>query len=141
VQEQFAEKFPETPVNDRNVVRRRIEEFREIGSVSGAERVGRQSKLNDKNLVDISDSAAESIKINAQVGARGRYRAYNSAISGPRNIETLPIQSTDLQKVLANKINRVQTCMDARSHHFQHSAQRLSKRTVDYNTKGNKCKP
>jgi len=26
----------------------------------------------------------------------------------------------DLQKVFANKIKRVQACMDARGHHFQH---------------------
>jgi hypothetical protein len=28
--------------------------------------------------------------------------------------------NADLQKVLANKIKRVQTCLDARGHHFQH---------------------
>jgi hypothetical protein len=33
VQEQFTEKFPETPVPYRNVVRRLIEKFREKGSV------------------------------------------------------------------------------------------------------------
>jgi hypothetical protein len=36
VQEQFAEKFPETPVPHRNAVRRLIEKFRETGSVLGA---------------------------------------------------------------------------------------------------------
>jgi hypothetical protein len=30
------------------------------------------------------------------------------------------ISQADLQKVFANKINRVQTCRDARGHHFQH---------------------
>jgi hypothetical protein len=33
VQEQFAEKFPETPVPHRNAVRRLIEKFHETGSV------------------------------------------------------------------------------------------------------------
>jgi transposase len=48
VQEQFAEKFPETPVLHRNAVRRLTEKFRETGSVLDAERSGRTSKLNDK---------------------------------------------------------------------------------------------
>jgi transposase len=56
VQEQFAEKFSETPVPHRNAVRRRFEKFRETGSVLDAERSGRSSKLNDKKLMDISDS-------------------------------------------------------------------------------------
>jgi transposase len=47
VQEQFAEKFPETPVPHRIAVRRLIEKFRETGSVLDAERSGRPSKLND----------------------------------------------------------------------------------------------
>jgi hypothetical protein len=37
VQEQFAEKFPETPVPHRSAVRRLIEKFRETGSVLDAE--------------------------------------------------------------------------------------------------------
>jgi hypothetical protein len=37
VQEQFAEKFSETPVPHRNAVRRLIEKFRETGSVLDAE--------------------------------------------------------------------------------------------------------
>jgi hypothetical protein len=39
------------------------------------------------------------------------------------------ISQTDLQKLFANKIKRVQACIDARGHHFQHlsiSAQPLS---------------
>jgi transposase len=51
VQEKFAEKFPETPVPNRNAVRRLIEKFRETGSVFDAERSERPSKLNDKKLV------------------------------------------------------------------------------------------
>jgi hypothetical protein len=30
------------------------------------------------------------------------------------------ISQTDLQKVFANEIKRVQACIDARGHHFQH---------------------
>jgi transposase len=54
VQEQFAEKFPETDVSHRSAVRRIIEKFRETGSVLDTERSGRPSKLNDKKLTDIS---------------------------------------------------------------------------------------
>jgi transposase len=78
VQEQCAQKFPETPVPHRNAVRRLIEKFHETVSVLDAERSGRPSKLNDKKLMDISDYAAESIKIIAQVGARETYQARNS---------------------------------------------------------------
>jgi transposase len=60
VQEQFAEKFPETPVPHRNAFRRLIEKFRETGSVLDAERIGRPSKLNDKKLMDFSDSMLRS---------------------------------------------------------------------------------
>jgi transposase len=56
VQEQFAEKFPETTVLYRNAVRRLIEKFRETFSVLDAERSARPSKLNDKKLTDIFDS-------------------------------------------------------------------------------------
>jgi hypothetical protein len=51
--------------------------------------------------MDISDYAAESIKIIAQAGTRD-------------------FPSSDLQKVFANKIKRVQSCIDALGHHFQH---------------------
>jgi hypothetical protein len=56
VQEQFVDKFSETPVPYRNAVRRLIEKFHETGSVLDAERSGRPSELNDKKLMDISDS-------------------------------------------------------------------------------------
>jgi hypothetical protein len=45
VQGQFAEKFLETPVTHRNAVHRLIEIFRETGSMLGAERSARPSKL------------------------------------------------------------------------------------------------
>jgi hypothetical protein len=41
VREQFAEKFPETPVSQRNAVHRLIEKFHEPGSVLDCERSGR----------------------------------------------------------------------------------------------------
>jgi hypothetical protein len=44
VQEQFVEKFPETPVPHRNAVRRLIQKLRETGSVLNAERNGRPFK-------------------------------------------------------------------------------------------------
>jgi transposase len=56
LQEQLAEKFPQTPVPYRNAVHRLIEKFRESGSLLVAERSGRPSKLNDKKVMDISDS-------------------------------------------------------------------------------------
>jgi transposase len=56
VQEQSAEKLPETPVPHRNAVHRLIEKFRETGSVLDAEQCGRPSKPNNKKLMDISDS-------------------------------------------------------------------------------------
>jgi hypothetical protein len=40
VQDQFAEKLPETPVLHRNAFRRLIEKFREAGLVLDAERNG-----------------------------------------------------------------------------------------------------
>jgi hypothetical protein len=52
VQEQFPEKFPETPVPRRNADCRLFEKFREI---LDAERSGRPSNLNDKKFMDISD--------------------------------------------------------------------------------------
>jgi predicted amidohydrolase len=54
VQEQFAEKFPETPVPRRNAVRRLIEKCRETGSMLDAERSGRPSKLNDKKRIKLN---------------------------------------------------------------------------------------
>jgi transposase len=60
VQEQFAEKFPETPVHHPNTVRSCVENFSEKGSVLDAERSGRPSKLNDKKFMDIYNSKLPS---------------------------------------------------------------------------------
>jgi hypothetical protein len=60
VQQQFAEKFPQTPIPHRNAFRKLIEQFRETGSVLDGERSGRQFKVNDKKLMYISDSLLRS---------------------------------------------------------------------------------
>jgi transposase len=78
-QEQFAEKFPETPVPHRNAVRRLTEKFRETGSVLEAERCGRPSKLNDKKLKDISDSVLRSPSKSLRKLTQEKYRACSSA--------------------------------------------------------------
>jgi hypothetical protein len=67
------------PVPHRIAVRRLTEKFHETGSVLDAERSGRPSKFNNKKLMDISNSAVESIKIIAQVGMRERYRSCDTA--------------------------------------------------------------
>jgi hypothetical protein len=54
MQEQFAEKLPETPVPHRNAFRR-LKKFRDTDSVLDAE-VTDHLKFNDKKLIDISDS-------------------------------------------------------------------------------------
>jgi transposase len=60
VQEQFAEKFPDTSVPHRNAFRRLVQKFRETGLLLDAERSERPSKLDDKKLMDISDSMLQS---------------------------------------------------------------------------------
>jgi hypothetical protein len=116
VQEQFAEKFPQTPVPHRSAVRRLIEKFRGTGSVLDAERSGRPSKLNDKKLMDISDSMLRSPSKSLRKLAQEKNIGLATAITAyVRNIS-----QADLQKVSANKIKRVQACIDARGHHFQH---------------------
>jgi transposase len=88
VPEQFAEKFPETPVTHRNVICRFIEKFRETGSVLDAERGGRLSKLNDKKLMVI---------LTVCCGAHPNHCAsWHSEFP-----------KADLQIVFANKIKRV----------------------------------
>jgi transposase len=107
VQEQFAEKFPETPVPHRNAVRRLTEKLPKTGSVLDAERSGRPSKLNDKKLMDISDfmlwSPSKSLRKLAQ----------------EKDIGHSALPNADPQKVFANKIKRAQACIDAHGRHFQ----------------------
>jgi hypothetical protein len=61
---QFAEKFSETPVPHCDAVCRLIEKFHEAGSVLDTERGRRPSKLNDKKLMDVSDSMLVDITPN-----------------------------------------------------------------------------
>jgi hypothetical protein len=77
VQEQFPEKFPETPPD-----------FYLWGTAKSAVYRDRPRTLNE-------------LKTAITVFIRN-------------------ISQTDLQKVFANKIKRVQACMDASGHHFQH---------------------
>jgi hypothetical protein len=107
VQEQFAEKCPDTLVPYRSAVRRLIEKFRGTGSVFDAERSGRPSKRNGKKWVAATSAA---------------YRDRPSTLNELKTAITVFIRNisqTDLQKVFANKIKRVQACIDARRHHFQ----------------------
>jgi hypothetical protein len=60
VQEKFSEKFPETPLPNRISIRSLTDKFRETGSVLDVERIGKHSKLNDKKLMDTSDSVLRS---------------------------------------------------------------------------------
>jgi hypothetical protein len=77
-----------------------------------AELSGRPSKLNDKKLMDISDSAMRSPSKSLRKLAQEK--------------------DIGLATVSANKIIRVQTGIDARGHHLHTfvSAQRLSECTV-----------
>jgi hypothetical protein len=110
VQEQFAEKCPETPVPHRNVVRRLTEKFRETGSMSDAERSGTPSKLNGEKSMDLSppDFCLWGAAKSAVYRHRPRTHELKTAITAYlRNIS-----QAALQKVSANKIKRVQTCTD-----------------------------
>jgi hypothetical protein len=101
VQEQFAEKFPETLVPRSNAVRRLTEKFREIGSVLVVERSGRPSKFNHIKLTDISVSML-------LCSPSKSFQQHSSNF-----------QNADMQKAFANKIKRVKAWIDAREHHFQ----------------------
>jgi transposase len=110
VQEQLAEKFPETPLLHRKAVRRLIEKFRETGSVLDAERSGRPSEVNDKKLMDLSDdmlqSASKSLCKLAQEKDIGLVTAHK-AVREKWNL--FPHKVT---------YKRVQACTDARGHHL-----------------------
>jgi hypothetical protein len=60
VQEQFAEKFPETPVTHRNAVRRLTVKFRETGSMLMQNEVEGHLNLTIRSSVDFSDSMLRS---------------------------------------------------------------------------------
>jgi hypothetical protein len=99
VQEQFAEKFPETPVTHRNEYLKFIEKFRETGSVLDA---------------DLLKVFANKIKrVQACIDARGHHFQHHLYVHSD-------FPNADLQKVFANKIKKIQACIDACGHHFQH---------------------
>jgi hypothetical protein len=96
--------FQKHPVPYRNAVRRLIEKFRETGSVLDGERIVRPSELGDKKLLDVSDYAAECIKI---IGASWRKRKISilqQRIKRPEENRTSSHTNADLQKALLNKI-------------------------------------
>jgi hypothetical protein len=99
---------PKHPVPHRSAVCRLTEKFREAGSVLGAERSGRPSKFDDKTW-GAAKSAVHRDRPRSPIELKTAITAYIRNIS-----------QADLQKVFANKIKRVQACIDARGHHFQH---------------------
>jgi hypothetical protein len=101
VQDQFAEKFPLTPVPHRNAVRRLTEKFRETGSELDAERSSRPSKLHDKKFMDISGSMLRSPSKSLRKLAQKKYIGHataHKAVSEKLNL--FPYKAT----VFANKI-------------------------------------
>jgi hypothetical protein len=112
VQEQFAEKFPGTPVPHRNTFRRLVERFRETGSVLDAEWSGRSSKLNDKKLMEVSDSMlwspSKSLRKLAQEEDIGLATAHKLSEKNCNSSHTAitafirNISQADLQKAFTN---------------------------------------
>jgi transposase len=116
VQEQFAEKFPETPVLHHNAVCRLIEKFRETGSVLDTKRSGRPPKHNDKKLMHISDSMlrspSKSLRMLAQQKAIGLATAHKAV---RENLNIFPYKVTAVQE-----LKPADHEIDARGRHFQH---------------------
>jgi transposase len=112
VQEQFAEKFPGTPVPHRNVVHRLIEKFCETGSVLDAERSGRPSKLNDKKLMDISDSMLRSPSKSMRKLAQGKDIGLATAHKAVREkLNLFPYKVTGVQELKpADHEKRIRNC-------------------------------
>jgi transposase len=100
VQEQFAEKFPQTPVPYRNAVRRLTDKFRETGSVLDAERSGKPCKINDKKLMDISDSMLRSPSKSLRKLAQGKYVGLTTAHKAVREkFQPFPYKVTEVQEL------------------------------------------
>jgi hypothetical protein len=98
------------PVPHRITFRRLIEKLRETGSVLEAERSGRPSKLNDKKLMDISDSMlripSKSLPTLAQKKNIGLGTAHKLV--------------REKLNLFPYKVTAVQELKPARGHHFQH---------------------
>jgi transposase len=110
VQQQFAEEFPQRPVPHRNAVRRLIDKLRETISDLDAERNGRPSKLNDKKLMDISNSmlrsSSKSLRNLAQEKDIGLATAHKAA---REKLNIFPYKVTAVQELkLANREKRIQ---------------------------------
>jgi transposase len=114
MQEEFDEKFPETPVPHRDAVRRLTEKFLETGSVLDAERTGRPSKLNDKQLVDFFDSMLRSPSKSLRKLAQEKYIGLATAHKAAR--EKLNLFSCKITAAQELK----PACIDTRRRHFQH---------------------
>jgi transposase len=76
-----------------NAVRRLTEKFHETGSVLDAERSGRPSKLNDKQLMDISDSMLRNASESLCKLAQDKDTGLTTVHKAVREKQPLPIQS------------------------------------------------
>jgi transposase len=112
VQGKFAEKVPGTPAPHRNAVRRLSEKFRETGSVLDTKRSGRPSKLNDKKLMNISDSMllnpSKSLRKLAQEKDIGIATAHKAV---REELNLFPYTVTAVQELkLADHEKRIRYC-------------------------------
>jgi hypothetical protein len=93
VQEQFAEKFLETPVPYHNAIR-------ETDSVLDAERSGRPTKLNDKKLMNISDSMLRSPSKSLRKLAQEKYIGLVTAHKAVREkLQIFQYKVTEVQEL------------------------------------------
>jgi hypothetical protein len=100
VQEQFAQKFPETTVPHRNAVRRLNEKFRETGSVSDSERSVRPSQINHKKLMDNSNTMLRSPSKSLRKLAQEKYIGLATAHKAVREKPNLfPYKVTAMQEL------------------------------------------
>jgi transposase len=110
VKEQFAEKFPETPVPHYNAVPTLTEKFHETGSVLDANRSGRPSKLNDKKLMDISDfmlqNPSKSLRKLVQEKDIGLATAHKAVTE---KLNLFPYKVTAVQELKLAKLYEIST--------------------------------
>nr|CAD7414486.1 unnamed protein product [Timema poppensis] len=71
-----------------------LEKFRETGSVLDAKQRGRPSKLNHEKLLDISDSAYDSIQIISQAGTRRSYRLVTAHKGVREKLKLVPYKTS-----------------------------------------------
>jgi hypothetical protein len=127
VQEQFAEKFPQTPVPYRSAVRRFIEKFRETVTVLKGEKSGRPSELNDKKLMEISESMLLSpLKSLRKLGQEKDIAFATAHKAVPVKLKLFPYKVTAFARIETGLYSRSWTSLPTPFI----SAQRLSERTV-----------